>query len=150
VALGIFLLAGGVILPLAVRKRRKVMTQPAAPAGAVGSPQPAPEARPEEMDSPPVAWLVVEQGPETGHRWPVLPGETSLGRSRTDNDIVIPSRTASRRHAVIRADAEACVYYDLEPTNPTLVNGVAIVGSHELAEGDRIRIGDVILRFTTK
>lgn len=149
-ALAILLLAGGVILPLAVRRRRKVVTQPATPAGPVGSPQPVPEARSERGGGPPVAWLIVEQGPETGHRWSVPLGETSLGRSRADNDIVIQSRTASRRHAVIRADAEACVYYDLETTNPTLVNDAPIVGFHELTEGDRIRIGDVILRYTTE
>jgi len=147
-ALAILLLAGGIILPLAVRRRRRMLVQPAVPAAPVISPQPVPEAQRGTAGGPPVAWLIVEQGPQTGQRWPMPLGETSLGRSRADNDIVIPSRTASRRHAVIRADAEVCVYYDLETTNPTLVNGTAIVGSHELTEGDRIRIGDVILRFT--
>ena len=95
-----------------------------------------------------VAWLVVEQGPEVDRRWPLPLGETSMGRSRADNDIVIPSRTASRRHAVIRTDTADCVYHDLQPTNPTLVNDKPIAGSHQLAEGDRIRIGDVVLRFS--
>jgi pSer/pThr/pTyr-binding forkhead associated (FHA) protein len=90
----------------------------------------------------------VEHGPDVGRRTPVPIGETSLGRSRSANDIVIPSSTASRRHAAIRADAEGCVYYDIEPTNPTLINDAPIVGSHELRDGDRIRIGDIILRFT--
>ena len=75
-------------------------------------------------------------------------GETRLGRSRSANDIVIPGRTASRRHSVIQADGQGFVYYDMEPTNPTLINDVAIVGFHTLKEGDRILIGDVVLRFT--
>jgi len=149
-ALAILLLTGGVVLPLAVRRRRKVVAQPAAPGAPVVSPQPVPEERAGREAGPAVAWLVVEQGPEPGRRWPVPLGETSLGRRRAGNDIVIPSRTASRRHAVIRADAEACVYYDLGTTNPTLVNDTPIVGPHELTPGDRIRIGDVILRFTTE
>jgi pSer/pThr/pTyr-binding forkhead associated (FHA) protein len=95
-----------------------------------------------------VAWLVVEEGPEIGRRWPVMLGDTSLGRNRSANDIVTPSRTASRRHAVIRADANQCMYYDIEPTNPTLLNDSPVVGSHELVEGDLVRIGDVVLRFT--
>jgi Ca-activated chloride channel family protein len=148
VALGLLLLVGGVILPLAVRKRRRMQVRPATPAGPVAPSRPIPGARPAREAGPPAAWLVVEQGPEVGRRWPVPPGETSLGRSRADNAIVIPSRTASRRHAVIRADAAGCVYYDLQPTNPTLVNDKPIVGSHQLAEGDRIRIGDVVLKFS--
>jgi hypothetical protein len=147
--LAILLLAGGVIVPLAVRRRRKMLGDQAVSVFSAVPPQPVSRAEPGGMGAPPVAWLVVQQGPDAGRRWPVSQGETSLGRSRADNAIVIPSRTASRRHAVIQADAETCVYYDLEPTNPTFVNDARVVGSHELAEGDRIRIGDVILRFTT-
>ena len=105
-------------------------------------------APPPRQTGPAVAWLIVEQGPEPGRRWPVTLGETSLGRSSASNAIVVPSRTASRRHAVIRADAGGLIYYDIQPTNPTLINGRQIVGSHELREGDRIRIGDVIMRFS--
>jgi hypothetical protein len=136
-ALGLLLLAGGVILPLAVRRRRRMRERLAVPG-----------ARPVREVGPPAAWLVVEQGPEVGRRWPVPLGETTLGRSRADSDIVIPSRTASRRHAVVCADAEGCVVQDLQPTNPTLVNDRPIVGSHRLAEGDLIRIGDVVFRFS--
>lgn len=142
VALGVLLIGAGVILPLAIRRRRKMMQS---------APRPEP-ARPEGPDRAPAdraaAWLVVEQGPEVGRRWPLLPGETRLGRNRASNDVVVPSRTASRRHAVIRAEPGGSVYYDLETTNPTLVNGEPVVGSQELVDGDRIRIGDVVLRYT--
>jgi pSer/pThr/pTyr-binding forkhead associated (FHA) protein len=125
-----------------------MLLQPTSPVGPMAPRSPAVAVQPAREVTAPVAWLVVEQGPQTGQRWPVPLGETSLGRRRADNDIVVPSGTASRRHAVIRADTENCVYYDLEPTNPTLINDAAIVGPHELTEGDHIRIGDVILRFT--
>jgi pSer/pThr/pTyr-binding forkhead associated (FHA) protein len=95
-----------------------------------------------------VAWLVEEQGPNTGRRWPLQLGETTLGRHSTANDIVVRSRQASRRHSAIRTDADGCFYYDIEPTNPTLINEEPLVGAHQLAEGDRLLIGDVILRFT--
>lgn len=136
--LAVLLLACGVILPLAVRKRRKMLMQPAAL---------PPVSQPAQAVTP-VAWLVVEEGPDAGRRWPVQPGETLLGRSKADNDVVISSRTASRQHAVIRADAENCVYYDLEPTHPTIVNDAPLVGSRKLAQGDHICIGDVVLRFS--
>jgi VWFA-related protein len=148
VALGVVLLAGGILIPLAARKRRSMQAQSRAGAGAAPGAAPTVGAPPARQTGPAVGWLIVEQGPEPGRRWPVTLGETSLGRSSASNAIVVPSRTASRRHAVIRADAGGFMYYDIQPTNPTLINGRQIVGSHELREGDRIRIGDVIMRFS--
>jgi VWFA-related protein len=147
-ALAVLLLGGGVVLPLALRKRRKVVAGPVSTAQSVTSVRPDAGLQPARQAGQPVAWLIVEQGPETGRRWPVALGETSLGRNRADNDVVIPSRTASRRHAVIRADAGHCTYYDLQPTNPSLINDAPLVGAYELVQGDRIRIGDVVLRFS--
>ncbi len=152
--LGLVLVVGGLMVPLALRRRRRVVRQPTAagmPSTAVAPPVPRPgDATTERSDQPegePVAWLVVEAGPDAGSRWPVVMGETRLGRTRSANDVVIPSSTASRRHASILADVDGFVYYDIEPTNPTLTNDVPIVGSHELLDGDRIQIGDIILRF---
>lgn len=149
--LALLIVGVGVVVPLARRRRRNMATAPAEPAGPAAGP---PVSRPVAGPGPTpdagraAAWLVVEAGPEAGRRWPVSPGETSLGRTRSLNDVVISSSTASRQHAVIRTGAEGCVYYDLKTTNPSLINDELMVGSHELAEGDRIRIGDVILRFT--
>jgi hypothetical protein len=142
---GVVLLAGGILIPMAARRRRQMQAQAMPSIGTVG---PVPSVSPAQPSGPAVAWLVVEQGAEPGRRWPVVLGETSLGRSSTSNAIVVPSRTASRRHAVIRADAGGFMYYDLQPTNPTLINDRPIVGSYELRESDRIRIGDVVMRFS--
>jgi hypothetical protein len=137
----------GLAIPVARRRRSRMAVQ-VAPGAASGAPSaPAAHVRP-AAGGRAAAWLVVEQGPEAGRRWPVHSGETTLGRHSMANDIVIPSRQASRRHAAIRADAEGYVYYDVEPTNPTLINDEPVVGSHELEEGDRLLIGDVVLRFT--
>ena len=148
-ALVVAAVAVGLAIPLARRRRQKMETKPTPAAQSAVSPPTEPEqAFASEGTTPAVAWLVVEQGPEAGSRWPLPQGETRLGRTRSANDVVIPSRTASRRHASIRAEAGDLVYYDIEPTNPTLINSTPIAGSHELNEGDRIQIGDSVLRFT--
>ena len=151
VVLVIVVLGVGIMVPMARRRRRTMKPDPAAEGRTAAGPVPAPSAPAQVAPAGgagPVAWLVVEEGPEIGRRWPVMLGDTSLGRNRSANDIVTQSRTASRRHAVIRADANQCMYYDIEPTNPTLLNDRPVVGSHELVEGDLVRIGDVVLRFT--
>lgn len=94
------------------------------------------------------AWLEVMQGETPGMRFVLTETETTLGRSRTENDIPIEGRTASRRQATISVSDGHYVYYDLEPTNPTIINAHEIAGSHELNEGDQIEIGDMILKFT--
>ncbi|MBN1485065.1 MAG: VWA domain-containing protein [Chloroflexia bacterium] len=147
----------GIMLPITARRRRR-LTRPMN-AAAVAPPRhtvmeparprpPAEKGEAEMVNGEPVAWLVIEEGRETGRRWALSPGETTLGRSRSDSDIVIQASTASRRHAVIRVEEDLCTYFDLEPTNPTLINDEPLIGAHELDEGDRIQIGEVSMRFT--
>lgn len=131
------------IIPLAALSRRRTRA-PAAPA-TVPSP-----AGPQPRRGPSRAWLVVQRGSRPGQRFPLHEGEITLGRSRRDNVIALEGRTASRRHAVIRGTAGQFVYYDMTQTNPTVINGQEIRGPHELVEGDRIEVGDMILIFTTK
>jgi VWFA-related protein len=131
ILLGVVLLVFGVTIPLALRGRRRALST------AVAAP-PA-EAR---------AWLVVERGSHPGERFPLHKDEVSLGRSRAENDVKIEGRTASRRQAVVKADGEQLIYFDLSPTNPSIINGTEMVGPRELVEGDLIEIGDMVLRFT--
>jgi VWFA-related protein len=148
IVLAVVLIAAGVIVPLAMRKRRRPgAAASAADAQAAAGPAPA---APDVAAAPGAgAWLVAEHGPEAGHRWPIQVGETAIGRSQRSNQVVLSASTVSRRHAVIQSDGTRFVYSDLQPTHPSIINGTQIVGYYELQTGDRIQIGEeVVLQFT--
>lgn len=107
------------------------------------SPQGQPRAK------PPAAALVVihAQNPaEQGRRYPLGEEDVTMGRDR-DNTVVVPSESASRRHARIFASGGAHVLVDLESTNGTLLNGKA-VAEQTLRDGDVIRVGSTVLRYS--
>ncbi len=60
------------------------------------------------------------------------------------------SATVSRHHARLRYEGRRWLVANLSETNPLLVNGRAVPadsGVHILQDGDRIEMGEVILRF---
>jgi pSer/pThr/pTyr-binding forkhead associated (FHA) protein len=88
----------------------------------------------------PGAWLEVG-----GHRHPVSPLGTSIGRSR-DNDLHIGDERASRHHARVELQQGQFVITDLGSANGTLVNGRR-VQRHVLESGDEIVVGGSRLVF---
>lgn len=72
--------------------------------------------------------------------------EYSLGRGEA-NDITLRDPTVSRRHATITPRQGCYVLKDLGSTSGAIVNGKPIAGPRELAAGDVIELGQVILRF---
>ena len=72
--------------------------------------------------------------------------KTGVGRA-ADNAVVLGDANASRHHAVITATPTGYVLSDLQSTNGTHVNGVAVIRHHVLADGDTIRIGDSTCTF---
>ena len=83
-------------------------------------------------------------GPHT-----LIEGHTTIGRDN-GNDIVLESITVSRQHALLMCDAAGVQLLDLESTNGTLVNGVQLPPDApvRLADGDVVRIGQVIARYS--
>lgn len=65
--------------------------------------------------------------------------EICVGRS-SDNDVVLPDYSVSRRHAVVRPDAGGWAIFDLKSTNGIQLNE-AVVEQGPLQPGDRLRIG---------
>ena len=61
-------------------------------------------------------------------------------------DITLNDSNVSRRHAEIRANADAFVLVDLGSTNGTKVNGIR-VAERELADGDELGFGTIRLIF---
>ena len=76
-----------------------------------------------------------------------LAGEvTTLGRALT-NDIVITSKRVSREHARIRRDGWRKILEDSGSTNGTFLNGERLLSPTPLQDGDRIKVGDVVLVY---
>jgi|GEM_PF-2266351 len=73
-------------------------------------------------------------------------GSVSLGRA-DDNQIVLDSRKASRRHALIYFRAGEYFIEDLKSKNGTWVNGEKLVDSRILRDGDRFKIGELEFTF---
>lgn len=91
--------------------------------------------------------LLVLRGSDTGLRIPLPDGSLTLGRT-IDADIVLHDDLISRRHLRVDFDeaSGARVLVDLGSTNGTLVNGDR-VKEVELKDGDKIFLGDTILKF---
>jgi Ca-activated chloride channel family protein len=95
----------------------------------------------------PRAHLEVIEGPGLGARMRLGP-LVALGRSM-DCEAPLPSAQVSRRHAEVFALGGNFFIRDLGSTNPTEVNGERLVAGQPrpLLPRDRIRVGDVVLRY---
>jgi hypothetical protein len=85
-------------------------------------------------------WLVGHTG-----RMNLFDGDNLLGRG-IDDVIDVPSPTVSRRHASIRFEVDAWLE-DLGSKNGTFVGDVPVTEPVRLADGDRVRLGSVLLTF---
>ena len=90
--------------------------------------------------------LLHPPGPGLGARTPLTRAEYVIGRG-PENDIVAERDSVSRRHArLFRSDTEGWCLEDLGSTNGSFVNDVRIQ-RQPLADGNQLRIGDVIYKF---
>ncbi|MBK9000785.1 MAG: GGDEF domain-containing protein [Myxococcales bacterium] len=95
--------------------------------------------------TPGQAFLVVIAGPRLGHR--VLLGEETLDIGRgVGCGFQLDLDSVSRLHARVRWDGARHFIEDLRSTNGTYVNENR-VGEHPLADGDRVGIGKVLLKY---
>jgi len=102
-------------------------------------------AAPRGLEGRPLAWLV-EKGGE-GKHWQLGAVSTPIGRGVGPGGIVVDDPRASRRHAEIRLEEGQLVFYDLRPTNPSLINGEEYRGPWTLRDGDEVTIGETTLIF---
>jgi len=97
------------------------------------------------------AALIVLRGEEIGRDFRLRRKGMVIGRS-PDVDICLPDGRASREHARIdyddsgSTDDTTYVLSDLQSTNRTFVNSKP-VESVRLSDGDKIQIGDTVLKF---
>jgi pSer/pThr/pTyr-binding forkhead associated (FHA) protein len=78
----------------------------------------------------------------------LLASETLIGRGVT-NDIVLPDRSIGTRHVRIINDGDGYTIERLDAAAPTTLNGLVLAVNHpeSLRDGDRIGLGDLVLRF---
>ena len=84
-------------------------------------------------------------GPLKGSSFPLSDPEVSIGREPS-NLVPILDASVSRRHCLIRRDADEFKIQDLNSRNSTFVNGVPVT-EKILASGDEIKIGNSLFLF---
>lgn len=101
-------------------------------------------------DDPTVPYLVVLAGESVGRVIRLMKKEVMVaGRSRSC-EIFLDCGNISRSHARFEVDEHgATVLVDMDSTNGTMVNGKK-VKRELLTDGDRLCLGNVILRFSQK
>jgi DNA-binding winged helix-turn-helix (wHTH) protein len=99
------------------------------------------EGRP--VEATPVCWLLKDR-----RRMPLAAGENVLGRE-PEGGIALDSHTVSRRHARIIVSDEGAVLEDLRSKNGTFLREARVTRPTTLSDGDRIRVGSVVMHFRT-
>ncbi len=97
------------------------------------------------LGTPRSACVVVIHGPAIGSRADIGDQPIIVGRS-PQSDLHIPHASISRRHCELRRQGEVYFVRDLGSTNRTRLNELPIEQA-ELADGDHIVLGDIILKF---
>jgi pSer/pThr/pTyr-binding forkhead associated (FHA) protein len=98
-----------------------------------------------EVGAPPPAALFEERENESPRRIPLRP-VTALGRAE-DNTLILDDPFASAHHAIVLWREDRWWLEDLESHNGTYLNGEQVSDPKRLSSGDRIRIGETVLRF---
>ena len=89
--------------------------------------------------------LIAIAGPLNGTTVPLDAPEVCIGRENS-NQICVASASVSRRHCILRREAEGVVVRDLDSHNGTFVNGIP-TRQQQLQHGDLLTIGDCCFRF---
>lgn len=92
--------------------------------------------------------LKVLRGWQEGREYPLDKPETSVGRDEHVDIALFRDMKVEKRHVFIRRDGPRYVLVNNgAPPETTLVNDVPVVGPVELRDGDRLQLGNVLLRF---
>jgi len=129
IALVTLLVAFGVILPFAMRKNKNAKKS----SGSQGN---------SLANRTGTARFIEKAGLTPEFVWPLVGNETRMGRKRDENDIPLKGLSASRYHAVILMTTEGYELRNLNPENPTFVNGIPIPDRIIIKNGDVIRAGE--------
>ncbi len=85
------------------------------------------------------AVLIAQSGPDSGKSFLVSVGDTAIGRE-PGSQVLLTDEAISRRHALVRSEADGFMVFDLGSRSGTQVGNETVRG-HDLAGGDSISIG---------
>ncbi|MHC4473630.1 MAG: diguanylate cyclase [Planctomycetota bacterium] len=105
--------------------------------------------RPEDEDDRPSPALIVLEGPDVGRRYLLNEPSLVLGRSAVRADVVLGEETVSGRHCRIDTDLETgkATIEDLGSSNGTRLRNRKLTEVKALEDGDKVRLGNVLLKF---
>jgi hypothetical protein len=90
----------------------------------------------------------VLRGWQEGREYPLHKTDNLLGRDEHADIALFRDMKVEKRHAIIQRDGERYVLVNNEaPPESTRVNGAQVPGCCDLHDGDRIQLGNVVLRF---
>jgi len=90
--------------------------------------------------------LILYSGAAAGQRFDLDEGLSLIGRSPSAA-VRVEAIGISRRHAELRVASDGVELRDLGSANFTYVNDVQVNGSVRLADGDLVRVANVVMRF---
>jgi hypothetical protein len=94
------------------------------------------------------ASVKVVRGWQEGREYALLKTDNVLGRDEAADIALFRDMRVERRHALIQREGNRFVLLNNEsPPEQTRVNGDAISTVRNLQDGDRIQLGDIVLRF---
>ena len=93
--------------------------------------------------------LVSIHGAQLGKRWTLDAGGVVIGRDPSQANLALPDPAISARHCALELDAASGGFTvtDLGSRNGTYVDGEK-VGQRRLRDGDRLFVGETVLKFT--
>jgi hypothetical protein len=104
-----------------------------------------------ELERFPVGWLAVVKGPGRGASYPLFDGVSTLGRGEDQAVALDHGDTSISRenHAAVAYDCEQQSFFIGHGGKANLVrlNGMPVLSTEPLSNGDEIRIGETTLRF---
>lgn len=94
------------------------------------------------------ASVKVLRGWQEGREYPLLKVDSLLGRDEHADIALFRDMKVEKRHAVIHREGDRFILMNRgAPVEYTRVNDEAIAQSRDLKDGDRIQLGNVVLRF---
>jgi hypothetical protein len=97
------------------------------------------------------ASVKVLRGWQEGREYPLDKNDNTLGRDEHVDVALFRDMKVEKHHAVIRRQGARYVLVNTgAPPECTLVNGEPVARSRELQDGDRVQLGEVVLRFQTR
>lgn len=90
--------------------------------------------------------LMLYNGDDAGRRFTLEPGAHVIGRSAAAG-LVIDDGSISRRHALLQVSSAGAVLHDLGSANGSWVNDQRVTSPQTLADGDRLKLGRMRLRY---